>query len=125
MSNSIRINAELTGASVNINTNLNAAGLEELIRMLAQTRAKMQPPVAKEQSDIAATGAPSLLEDLSRLAFERPDSNGTAILRLRSEGLGWLGFRMQRADCEGLRDFLQSHFPAINEVAPTPHEQRH
>ena len=78
---------------------LKAPELDQLIRLLANLRAKMADPVAPDLDE------ESRLKDVVpepplRLSRESPD--GRLLVALRHPGLGWLGFRLRRKAVEAL-----------------------
>lgn len=91
-------------------TDLDAHGVEGLIRKLAEARAGMQPPVPRTWAEAAAADANALMETSPAATFATLVNGGLRI-RLRSAGLGWLAFDLPPADVEGLRDFLLREFP--------------
>lgn len=101
-------NSEIT---VQANVTLDAAGLEDLIRQLAIARGAMQPPVPMNIEDMIGGSAASLLQDATSLAAQPPTSDGQVVVRLRSEGLGWLGWRLAPEHIYALRDFFNGYFP--------------
>lgn len=100
-----------TVANIQINTSLDAAGLEDLIRQLAMARATMQPPVPMDIEDMIGGSAASLVQDATSLAAGPPGKDGQVTLRLRSEGLGWVGWRLHPDHSQALRDFFNGYFP--------------
>lgn len=111
MSIEIRTDSDSTAAHLQISASLDAAGLEDLIRQLAMARAAMSPPVPMNPEDMIGGSAASLVQDATSLAAEPPRSDGQVTLRLRSEGLGWIGWRLHADHCHALRDFLNGYYP--------------
>lgn len=125
---SIEISAASGSTAVNlqINTSLDAAGLEDLIRQLAFARAAMQPPVPMDIEDMIGGSAASLVQDATSLAAEPPKSDGQVTLRLRSEGLGWVGWRLHPDHSRALRDFFNGYFPQAGDgEADTTNKKTH
>lgn len=103
--------ADNSDITVQIDTTLDAAGLEDLIRQLAMARAAMQPPVPMNIEDMIGGSAASLLQDATSLAAQPPTADGQVVVRLRSEGLGWVGWRLAPQHIYALRDFFNGYFP--------------
>lgn len=92
------------GYALKIDRVFTARELEEFILELSQRRARMAPEVpAKQPENIPTVQHASVSIDVA------PDG---ITMHFRSNGLGWLGYRINLAGVEGLRDFLNLHFPA-------------
>ncbi len=109
MSIDIRTNAGSITVNIKIDSGLDAIGLENLIRVLAETRAAMQPPVPLEMRDLA--NHPVLRENTTTMAADPPTADGVVAIHLRNSGMGWLSWRLQASQCRDLRDFLNGYFP--------------
>ncbi|MBP3980853.1 hypothetical protein J8G26_08945 [Acidovorax sp. JG5] len=100
----MKLNADATKATLAINTELDAAGVEELIRALAMLRAQMTPGVPAYPAD----NTPSISHDSPALLMHNPAADGSVVLRLGSAGLGWTSWRLPAGDIESVRALLES-----------------
>lgn len=107
----IDIDPAAQGIRIQIDTTLDAAGLDSLIRQLAMARASLEPAVPMNPADTGGSNFNGLLEDASGMGADAPNAHGQIVLRLRSSGLGWLSWRMGAEHILGLQGFLNAHFP--------------
>lgn len=98
----MQLNKDRTRASLEINTELDATGVESLIRALALLRAQMEPGVPVRPPDGTAT----MTQDSPALVMDYPAADGSVTLRLRNLGLGWISWRLPAADVDALRASL-------------------
>ena len=107
----MKLNADRTQALLAINGELDAPGVEELIRALAMLRAQMTPGVAA----YPASNTPTLSHDNPPLLMDNPLPDGSVVLRLGSQGLGWTSWSLPADQVKALRVGLegaQGHSPA-------------
>lgn len=89
---------------VQIDADLTAAQLDCLLLDLSIKRARMTPGVpSNPPENIPTVRSASFTIDIA------PDS---LTMNFRSNGFGWLGYRINQAGVDGLRDLLNAHFPA-------------
>ncbi len=86
-----------------IDTEFDATGLERFIQLLAERRSEMTPCVVTRPA--AETPLP-LIENPSFIAHPRTD--GLDLL-LRSDGFGWMQFRLNAHAVNGLRALMEEH----------------
>lgn len=107
----MKLNADRTKATLAIQSELDAHGVEELIRQLAMLRAQMAPAVPSYPGD----GTPTMTHNGPALIMDNPLPDGSVTLRLGSPGLGWTSWRLPAGDVEAVRAALESfqqHRPA-------------
>ena len=114
----MQLNAERTKAQLAINTELDAAGVEELIRTLALLRSQMTPGVPS----FPGNNTPTMTHDGPALLMDNPLPDGSVVLRLGSPGLGWTSWRLPAVDIEAVRVGLESF---KTQGSTTPTTQRH
>lgn len=117
----IRTNAGSTTVNIKIDSGLDAAGLEHLIRLLAETRAGMTPPIPREMGEMK--GAAVLRQNITTMAADPPVEDGSITVHLRNSGVGWLSWCLQRRQAIDLRDFLNGYFPDGGNNAPIGREK--
>lgn len=110
----MKLNADNTIATLEINTQLDAPRVEELIRALAMLRAQMAPGVPTYPGE----NTPTLSHDGPALLMDNPLADGSVLLRLGSRGLGWTSWRLPAGDVEALRVGLES-FKSQRPAVPT------
>ena len=110
----MKLNADSTRAQLAINTELDAKGVEQLIRSLAMLRSQMTPAVPSYPAD----NTPTMTHDGPALIMDNPLPDGSVTLRLGSPGLGWTSWRLPAGDVEAVRAGLES-FRAHPTAAPT------
>lgn len=111
----MKLNTERTRAQLEINTELDAAGVEDLIRALAVLRAQMAPGVPA----YPAANTPTLSHDGPALLMDTPLPDGSVVLRLGSKALGWTSWRLPAGDVQALRAGLEAfdrHAPTATDV---------
>ncbi len=119
----MKITPGTTSTRIDINANLSATELENLIRQLAMARSAMQPAVPQDRADTGGQNLSGMLEAATGMGADTPDSNGQFILRLRNSGLGWLSWRLSANHIRGLQDFLNGHYPQ-GSTAPTSRAEK-
>ena len=112
----MKLNADSTRAQIAINTELDALGVEQLIRSLAMLRAQMTPAVPSYPAD----NTPTMTHDGPALIMDNPSPDGSVTLRLGSPGLGWTRWRLPAVDVEAVRAGLES-FKAKPPALPGTH----
>lgn len=116
----MKLNADKTRAQLTINTELNAAGVEELIRALAMLRAQMTPGVPSRPG----ANTPTMTHEGPGLVMDNPLPDGSVTLRLGSPGLGWTSWRLPARDVKAMRVVLES-FNNKPTIGPTGDVQKH
>ena len=96
----------MDGYPVKIDDVLTTTELEAFILKLSLQRAAMAPPVP---TDVPDSGIPTV----QRASFSIDIAPDGITINLRSNGLGWLGYQINRDGCIGLRDALNAYFPPI------------
>lgn len=86
---------------IDLNAELDADGVDALIRELAEARSQMLPRVPTKLLDDGPA-----MEQGEPLFSIRTLVDGGLRIWLRSEGMGWLAFRMSAAQREAFREFL-------------------
>jgi hypothetical protein len=94
---------------IDINADLSATELEALIRRLAMARAGMQPAVPAAPGNGQGGSQPRTIENATAMGIERPDAAGEVVWNLRSEGLGWIAWRLAPAHIAGWVEYLAAH----------------
>lgn len=114
----MKLNREKTLAHLEINGELDAQGLDALVRQLALLRADMTPPVPATRDAMEDAGEPVLIEDKPGLIIAARLDGGFR-LWLRHRGLGWLGYQIDDQAAVGLANFVSRRVKAdmVNLVA--------
>lgn len=86
---------------IRFDTELDAEGVEALIRELAENRARMKPAVPTA----VGMDTPVLAQE-EALFTVRTLADGGLRIWLRNEGLGWLTFQLTKDERQGLADLL-------------------
>lgn len=94
-----------TKIKINLNGEFTALELEEIIGDLALARAGMNPPVPTSPPSHMSPEA-VITEQENALFIFRTLIDGGIRVYLRSEGFGWLAFRMDATDVDGIRELL-------------------
>lgn len=94
---------------IDITADLSATELEALIRRLAVARAGMQPAVPTHPSQAPGGQQPRIIQNATAIAIEHPDAEREVVWMLRSEGLGWIGWRLAPAHIEAWVSYLAAH----------------
>lgn len=100
----MKLNTDRTKAQLTINTETDAAGVEQLIRALAVLRSQMQPGVPA----YPGANTPTISHDGPALLMDNPAADGSVVVRLCSSGLGWTSWRLPAGDVEAIRVGLES-----------------
>lgn len=90
---------------INLNGEFTALELEEIIGDLAIARAGSLPAVPMQPPSHLSPDAVIQEQDNALFIF-RTIINGGIRIYLRSEGFGWLAFKLNPADAEGVRELL-------------------
>jgi hypothetical protein len=106
----MQLNPEKTALRLNISTTFSTAEVEELIGMLADMRAQMEPAVPDTRPD-PGTGALLVIQDDPSFFLASTRDGGIRIW-LRSHGLGWLGFSLPVRTAQAMQGFLTRHVEA-------------
>ena len=114
----MKLNTDHTRAQLSIQTELDAAGVEQLIRQLALLRSQMEPGVPSYPGD----NTPTLSHDGPALLMDKPQPDGSVTIRLCSPGLGWTSWRLPAADVQTLRIGLEDLLNQPTGAIPTSHK---
>lgn len=114
----MKLNGDNTRAQLSIQTELDAAGVELLIRQLAMLRSKMEPGVPSYPS----ANTPTLSHDGPALLMDKPQPDGSVTIRLCSPGLGWTSWRLPAVDVNTLRIGLENLLNQSTGAIPAGHK---
>lgn len=98
-----------TTTRIDINADLSAPDLEALIRRLSMVRAGMEPAVPTHPSQMQGGTQPRMVQNATAMAIERPDADREVVWMLRSEGFGWVGWRLAPAHIASWIEYLAAH----------------
>ncbi len=102
----MRLSADNRLAQVELAAELDSAGVESLIRELAELRAQMLPPVAAHRRDLDAEHA-VLIESEPGL-FIAARASGGFRLWVRNRGFGWVAYEIGSGEAVGLARYILS-----------------
>lgn len=106
----MKLNNEKTLAHLEINGELDAAGLEAMIRKLCILRSEMTPEVTQKvpgPSDPASLDMGVLVEDQPAMTVAQR-TNGSFRFWLRNRGIGWCGYNVPLTQAVGVYKFLHA-----------------
>jgi hypothetical protein len=89
---------------IQLNGEFDAKELQDIIADLMQARAGMESEVPRTLPDMPSV--PEIAVEGSPLFKVRTLTTGGLRIWLRHAGFGWIGFTLQPADVDGLREFL-------------------
>ncbi len=90
-------------AMISLNGEFTAAELEEVILELSKVRAGMEPAVPRT---LVTSGDATVMEQDETLFTVRTLADGGLRIWLRSEGAGWMAFKLSAARRKELFEFL-------------------
>jgi hypothetical protein len=100
---SIKVSKDKRDVKVTAEFGASALGLEEVIFLLGQARAEMDPPVPFDRPE--SGDAKAIAEDNPSAIFGL-HADGSLAIWLRNSGYGWLTFNVPAHDVLGLRQLL-------------------
>lgn len=111
----MKLNDDKTRIRLEIDKELDAAALDQLLRDLAELRAEMLPAVVQNRNDLDAATASVLVEDKPGLVMARLAGGGFR-LWLRHRGFGWLAYQIDAVSASGIKDYLNARLAGIPET---------
>lgn len=109
MDTTLQASADNRTLDIAIDGSFTAAQVEALIRQLAMARAGLLPAVPAQNTSTPEGGQPRLVEDATSIVIERPQADGQVVWNLRSEGLGWVAWRLHPDHVAGWVKYLAAY----------------
>lgn len=107
----MKLSDDKTLASLNITGDLDASGLDALLRKLALLRADMTPPVPNTQKELLEQDANVLIEDKPALVIAARSGGGYRIW-MRHRGFGWLAYQIDDRTAASMASFIGKRIQA-------------
>lgn len=102
----MKLNADKTLANLDIKGEMDAAGLDSLLRKLSLLRADMTPEVPGSRGDLNDE-AGVLIEDKPALVIAARRDGGFR-LWLRHRGFGWLAYQIDNRNAVSMANYINS-----------------